>query len=79
MSESTMELFGFRIMPANYQSVGILLTPPGGFFVFGCLIAANIWLDNRLGRKTKIPAPEEMGCASCPAAASCHTGEGGCR
>jgi len=43
----------------------IFILPPGGFFVFGVLIA----LMNKLtGRK---PATESFGCENCPAAATC--------
>lgn len=45
--------------------VSILTLAPGGFFVFGCLIA----LVNKLtGNK---PSKKEMGCAGCPSAALC--------
>ncbi len=42
----------------------IFILPPGGFFVFGMLIA----LVNKL---TGSKPPEHFGCDSCPAAASC--------
>ena len=48
----------------------IFILPPGGFFVFGMLIA----LINRL---TRTPPPEHFGCESCPAAATCTMKNGG--
>lgn len=39
---------------------------PGGFFVFGCLIA----LVNKIS-KGKAIKKKEFGCASCPAAGAC--------
>lgn len=49
----------------------IFLLPPGGFFVFGMLIA----LVNKLTKKK--PVVEEFGCANCPAAATCSMKKGG--
>ena len=43
----------------------LFLLPPGGFFVFGILIA----IAGKLSAEGK--APETMGCAACPLAASC--------
>lgn len=48
----------------------IFILPPGGFFVFGMLIA----LINKL---TRTPPPEHFGCESCPAAATCTMKNGG--
>ena len=46
--------------------IGIMTMAPGGFFVFGCLIA----LVNKLS-KGKAIKKKEFGCASCPAAGAC--------
>lgn len=47
---------------------------PGGFFVFGMLIAAA----NKLSRKNNLPV--RNGCGDCPAAATCSmSGKGGCK
>lgn len=55
--------FGFEIIPA--LNIVIFLLPPGGFFVFGMLIA----LANKLnGGKT---AKNAGGCAACPMKGSC--------
>ena len=50
-------------IPQAEDAVGLL--PPGGFFVFGILVA----IAGKLSEEGK--APETMGCASCPLAASC--------
>ncbi len=55
--------FGFEVIPA--LNIVIFLLPPGGFFVFGMLIA----LANKLnGGKT---AKNAGGCAACPMKESC--------
>ena len=58
-------LFGLQILPQGVEPVAILASPPGGFFVFGILIA----IAGKLSAEGK--APETMGCAACPLAASC--------
>ena len=56
------------------QPMLILILPPGGFFVFGMLVALANKLAERKGKE-----PAKLGCASCPAAASCSkVSEGGC-
>ncbi|MBQ6569043.1 MAG: electron transport complex subunit E [Clostridia bacterium] len=52
----------------------IFLLAPGGFFVFGILIA----LANKLDKREVVP--NAGGCAACPAAATCSKAlkEGGC-
>lgn len=45
----------------------IFILPPGGFFVFGMLMA----VANRLAEKKGKPKAELHGCESCPMAASC--------
>lgn len=61
----TGSLFGVPITAGVIDPVIIFILPPGGFFVFGMLIA----LANRLTRKKKAPA--ELGCGGCPLQASC--------
>ena len=55
---------GIEIPFISNYTVPILVSPPGGFFVFGVLIA----LVSALGKK---PAKEEFGCEGCPNAALC--------
>lgn len=70
-------VFGLPILSGFMEPIIIFLLPPGGFFVFGILVA----LAGRLSEEKK--APESLGCASCPMAANCTkiaekaNGEGG--
>ena len=58
-------LFGIPVTAGLMAPIIIFILPPGGFFVFGMLIA----LANKLtGSKKK---PEEIGCASCPLQENC--------
>lgn len=58
-------VFGLPILSGFMEPIIIFLLPPGGFFVFGMLIA----LSGKLSKEGK--APEHTGCAHCPLAASC--------
>lgn len=58
-------VFGIPILSGFMDPIIIFLLPPGGFFVFGILIAVAGKLSDE-GH-----APEAMGCASCPMAATC--------
>lgn len=58
-------VFGIPILSNFMDPIIIFLLPPGGFFVFGLLIA----VAGKLSAEGK--APETMGCSSCPMAASC--------
>ena len=52
----------------------ILILAPGGFFVFGILMACANKIAEKKGKE-----PAKLGCAGCPAAASCGQAEkGGC-
>jgi electron transport complex protein RnfE len=57
--------FGLPVLSNFIPSIIILLLPPGGFFIFGLLVA----IANRLSGEGK--APEEIGCAG-------YRGCGGC-
>ena len=65
------EVFGsgtFLGMPIPWLSdnpISILSMAPGGFCIFGCMIA----LVNKLTKGKKVP--KEGGCTGCPAAAGC--------
>ena len=54
-------LFGVQVMPAAVDPMTVFITPPGGFFVFGCMIA----LINKIS-KGKAIKKKEFGCAGCP-------------
>ena len=58
-------VFDIPVLSTFMDPIIIFILPHGGFFVFGLLIA----LANKLSGEGK--APEEMGCAGCPLAASC--------
>lgn len=55
---------GLQIPVISDYTVPILVSPPGGFFVFGVLIA----LVSKIGKK---PVKAEFGCEGCPNAALC--------
>ena len=67
--KSLVAIFLAAILTENYilnKFLGIcFLLPPGGFFVFGMLVA----LAGKLSKEGK--APETTGCGNCPLAASC--------
>ena len=67
--------FGMTINSGNViQPMLVFILAPGGFFVFGMMVA----LANKIATK-KGKAPATLGCQSCPAAASCSKAtEGGC-
>ena len=57
--------FGMAIPVLKDNHISIMTMAPGGFFVFGCLIAAvNKWFVNK-------PKQKDFGCEGCPAAATC--------
>ena len=58
-------VFGLPLLSGFMEPIIIFLLPPGGFFVFGMLIA----LAGKLSKEGR--APESMGCAHCPLAGSC--------
>lgn len=68
-------IFGLELTFITQSSVIapmiIFILPPGGFFVFGVLIA----LMNKLTGKK--PDTQTFGCESCPAAATCSMRSGG--
>ena len=71
-------VFGVRLVMLSeggmVQPILFFSLAPGGFFVFGMLIAAA----NRLSRKKDLPV--RSGCGDCPAAATCSlSGRGGVR
>ncbi|NLV49354.1 MAG: electron transport complex subunit E [Clostridiales bacterium] len=58
--------YGMKIPVLADNHISILTMAPGGFFVFGCLIA----LVNKIS-KGKAPRKSEFGCEGCPSAAAC--------
>ena len=57
---------GFRLIPEQYNMI-IFILAPGGFFVFGILMA----VANKLAENKGLPRAELHGCDSCPMAATC--------
>ena len=60
-------LFGVQVMPAAVDPMTVFITPPGGFFVFGCLMALVIWIEI----KTNTRKVRSIGCEGCPSASVC--------
>lgn len=68
------QIFGMNITNGLIDPMAIFVLAPGGFFIFGCLIALVNKLTNGKPSKNK-----ENGCAACPSAAACSQAkEGGC-
>lgn len=66
-------VFGIPVLSNFMDPIIIFLLPPGGFFVFGILIA----IAGKLSEEGH--APETIGCSACPMAASCSKiQDGGC-
>lgn len=63
--------FGIPITANIIDPMIIMILPPGGFFVFGVLVA----LANKLSKDGK---KATLGCAGCPAAANCPSADVGC-
>ena len=63
---------GMTLTKDIIEPMGIFVTPAGGFFVFGCLIALVNKLTNYSISKKK------AGCSACPGKDACHGSEGGC-
>lgn len=54
-------IFGLPVTADLIDPMILMILPPGGFFVFGMLIA----LANRLSKKAGQPVRENFGCAGC--------------
>ena len=50
------------------EPMTVFITPPGGFFVFGILMAAVIWLEEKHGTYKE----RKIGCANCPTKDVCN-------
>lgn len=66
-------VFGMPILSGFMDPIIIFLLPPGGFFVFGMLIA----IAGKLSAEGH--APETIGCSACPLAASCSKIQDSCK
>ena len=72
--KSVLDGLGMGIGLHLPTTMSVFIMPAGGFFVLGVIIA----VVNKLANKK---APQEIGCANCPNAASCPTyqNEGGAK
>ena len=67
-------LFGVQVLPEGLDTMAVFSSAPGGFFVFGVLMALVAYVEARLGQRTERSA----GCAGCPSASMCESaGKGG--
>lgn len=60
-------IFGLTVLPGGISPMIIFILPPGGFFVFGMLIA----LANKLAVKNGKKPVTHLGCKGCPQASTC--------
>ena len=67
----TGAIAGMQILPEAISPMLIFILPPGGFFVFGMLIACA----NKIADKKGLTKAELKGCEACPMAASCSIRE----
>ena len=68
--------FGLQVLPEGLDTMAILSSPPGGFFVFGILMAAAIFIEAKTGHK-KERSVGCAGCAGCPSAQQCENAQEG--
>lgn len=61
-------LFGMPITEGAIEPMIIFILPPGGFFVFGVLVA----LSNKLATKMGKSAAKNLGCGNCKACGGCE-------
>mgnify|MGYP003296558385 CR=1 FL=1 len=67
LGELTGSLAGFTVLPEAIPPMTIFVLAPGGFFVFGILIA----LANKIAERNGKPKAELKGCSACPMASTC--------
>lgn len=60
-------LLGFQVLPVSIPPMTIFVLAPGGFFVFGILMACA----NKLAESKGKPKAKLHTCAACPMASSC--------
>ncbi|MBO5021765.1 MAG: electron transport complex subunit E [Clostridia bacterium] len=61
-------LFSFPVTSEFIDPMVVFLLPPGGFFVFGMLVAAS----NAIAKKNGKKPVEHLGCANCPSRSMCN-------
>lgn len=60
-------IFGAQVLPAFIEPMTVFITPPGGFFVFGCLIAFVVWIEEKNNQRIE----RKIGCEGCPSQGAC--------
>ncbi|MEG1887360.1 MAG: electron transport complex subunit E, partial [Oscillospiraceae bacterium] len=60
-------IFGMTVTANFIDPMLVMILPPGGFFVFGILVA----LANRLAEKTGNKPAKNLGCKGCPMSSEC--------
>jgi electron transport complex protein RnfE len=60
-------LFGLDLH-SPLEPMTVFITPPGGFFVFGVLMALVVFVETKLGCKKE----RKAGCEGCPSADACQ-------
>ncbi len=60
-------LFGVAVLGALFEPMTLFITPPGGFLVFGVLMALVVFIETKLGARVT----RKVGCEGCPAAGAC--------
>lgn len=66
-------IFGVSVLDKFITPMNIMVLAPGGFFMFGMLIALINVINKKIGKKPI----ESTGCAGCPAAGICGNGLSG--
>ena len=61
-------IFSLPITASFIDPMIVFLLPPGGFFVFGILVAASNAISKKAGKKPV----EHLGCHNCPSRALCN-------
>ena len=64
-------IFGLSILPASLSPMTVFVTPPGGFFVYGIIMAAVVYVEIKTNNRKK----RTIGCEGCP---GCDTKGSGC-
>lgn len=64
-------LFSLPVTAEFIDPMVVFLLPPGGFFVFGILVAVS----NAIAKKSGKKPVEHLGCANCPSRAACSKTE----
>lgn len=61
-------IFNVSVTSGLISPMLIFLLPPGGFFIFGMLVAAS----NAIAKKSEKKSVNHIGCETCPARATCN-------